>query len=324
MNFRNFDLNLLRVLNGMLIARNTTRVGEMLGLSQPAVSAGLARLRDALGDPLFIRQGNTLVPTSLALNLQEPVRTALMNLEHALSGGGNFDPATNARAFTLAGSDYFTEMLMPELANVLMNTAPNVTLKTLPADVAQAATLLAADSADVVLLIPAQVPDWIEQVPVFHSSFVVAARNGHSRLQAAGLAWGQTLPIELFCGIPHAVFSVQEDFARLEDQALSRLGRERRITVSVAGFYGVGRVLAQSDLLGVLPTRFALSIARRLGLQLYRLPLEMPMMRLQLYWHKRDTFNREHAWLRGIILNLLAPLDELNFPLLETEFAQAK
>jgi len=320
MNLRSFDLNLLRVLDGMLSARNTTRVAETIGLSQPAVSAALGRLREALGDPLFVRQGNMLVPTPFALTLQEPVRTTLTMLEAVLSGGGRFDPAVSRRAFSLVGSDYFDEMLMPRLAATLGRLAPQMRLKLLPPDLDSFAGVLAAGRVDMVMSVATPTPDWIERALLFNGSFSVVAKAGHPRLRRLGLHWGDILPLETFCDIPHAIFSVADDDNRFEDDALARLGRQRRVSVAIGGFQGVARVVAESDLLGVLPTRFALAIARRLGLVVYRLGFDMPMVGMFLYWHRRDSSDAEHCWLRGVVRDLLAPTAKIVHPVTGAEF----
>ncbi|MGX1307374.1 DNA-binding transcriptional LysR family regulator [Amorphus suaedae] len=318
-NFRAFDLNLLRVLDGMLATRNTTRVGEAIGLSQPAVSSALRRLRDSLGDPLFVREGNALVPTDFALSLQEPVRSALASLETAFSGGGGFDPARLTRSFVIGASDYFQETLMPQLVAKVCASSPNVRLKMLPAGIEEFPAMLTGGRFDMVLSIGVETPDWIRKERVFRASNVVTARPGHPLL--GGLKWGDRLPMDLFCGLPHVIFSASADFAHFEDAELARLGRTRHVQVTVAGYHGVGRVAARTDLLGVLPTRFALSVADHLGLDVFRLPFDEPLVEMFLYWRERDTGSRDQRWLRELVLGQLAPVDEVRFPVTEAEFA---
>lgn len=317
-NFRTFDLNLLRVLDGMLAMRNTTRVAEAIGLSQPAVSAALARLRDVLGDPLFIREGNSLVPTAYAAKLRELVRAALSGLEQALMERPRFDPAACARDFTIGCADYFSEMLMPQLADLAAYVAPKVRLKMLPVDLPSIPSLLAAERFDLVISIPLDLPDWIERTVAFEASEVVVARAGHPRLK--DLAWGAPIPADLLCALPHAMFSVTESFRHFADEAMARAGLERRVAVSVPSYYGVGRIVAQTDFVGFLPARFALSIAARLGLTLYRLPFPMELTKLLLYWHRRHNADPEQAWFRSQVIDLLAQHDEVRHPLAEGDF----
>lgn len=315
MNFRTFDLNLLRVLDAMLREPNTTRVGERIGLSQPAVSAALARLRDQLGDPLFVREGNALVATPFARSLETPLRGALEGIEHALSGGGDFDPARSSRVFRIGGSDFFSEMLMPKLADTVFRLAPGMRLHLIPAEPAGIARDLAEGAADMALYTPESMPDWVDQAVALHSSAFAVARAEHPRLKRAGLKPGDTMPMEIFCDMPQVLFSPSGEPAGMEDRALAALGRSRKVVVTVPEFSGVGRIVAQSDLIGVLPSRFALSLAAALGLRILRLPFDMPFAQLRLYWHHRHTASREHRWMRDMVLQLLAPLDEAMHPI---------
>src|SRR4051812_30778050 len=124
MNFATLDLNLLRAFDAMLDLRNTSRAGERIGVSQPAVSAALNRLRHATGDPLFVREGNRMVPTARAEAMAGPVRAALSALERAMSEPEACDPASAARRFRLSGSDYYSTLLMPVLSARIEVEAP--------------------------------------------------------------------------------------------------------------------------------------------------------------------------------------------------------
>src|SRR5690242_13715500 len=130
-NFASLDLNLLRVFDAMMLELSTVRAGERVGLSQPAVSSALGRLRQLLGDELFIRDGNRMVPTPRALQLKEPVRNALRQIEQALAAAATFDPATSQLSFVILGSDYFSTLLMPRLARQIVPEAPGVTVQML-------------------------------------------------------------------------------------------------------------------------------------------------------------------------------------------------
>jgi DNA-binding transcriptional LysR family regulator len=131
------------------------------------------------------------------------------------------------------------------------------------------------------------------------------------------------MPLDLFCALPHAIFSVTDDYVREEDSILASLGRARRVAVSVPAFFGVARIVAQTDLIGVLPGRFAFQVVPRLGLGSYRLPFDMALTEMWLYWHRRETASREHGWLRAMILDELAPIDETRHPIGAGEFRSA-
>lgn len=123
---KNFDLNLLRVLHALLEEHSTVRAGERLGLSQPAVSAALARLRAALGDELFFRRGKGLEPTQYALTLKEELKQVFERIEGLIRGPGTFDPRISDVSFRISGSDFFAELLMPRLAERLQLLAPKM------------------------------------------------------------------------------------------------------------------------------------------------------------------------------------------------------
>ena len=148
-NLNSLDLNLIRVFDALLRERSATRAGERIGLSQPAVSAALNRLRHAFNDQLFVRNGNEMVPTPRAESLAEPVRSALATLERAFEPKGPFDPAQLERTFTLLGADFFSMLFMPQLSAKLAALAPKVKLRLLDSARGDVAKLLQDDAIDV-------------------------------------------------------------------------------------------------------------------------------------------------------------------------------
>ncbi len=315
MNFQNLDLNLLRVLDAMLRERNTTRVSQKLKLSQPAVSAGLGRLRRALGDPLFVRQGNSMVPTAYAESLSEPLRKLLDDLEATLRGPDEFDPARCSRAFKLYATDYYSELLVPRLVDSLAGVAPQVQLQMVYGREEDIFPAIGDGVVDMALYPALTGPDWAMQVTAVHSSFLAVAARSHPRLRRAGVKPGDVFPLDLLCDIPHALFSPQGNLHGMEDLALAKLGRTRRVALSVPTFYGVARAIAQSELIGVLPARFVTALADRLGIACYRVPHELPLARQFLYWHRRNNASAEQRWMRELVLGALEPLDEVRHPL---------
>ncbi len=181
MNFAALDLNLLRVFDAMIAEGNTGRAGTRVGLSQPAVSAALARLRHATGDPLFVREGNRMVPTARAETLAGPVRAALSALERTLAAPERFDPATADRRFRLHGSDYFSTLLMPPLAQVVAAAAPGVVLQLLDAT-GGPEVHLAAGTVDLCFDIDRPMPEWVDGEVLYGTHLVGVAASGHPEL----------------------------------------------------------------------------------------------------------------------------------------------
>lgn len=309
-NINTTDLNLLRVLDALLRERATTRAGARLGLSQPAVSAALGRLRATFGDELFFRRGQGLEPTDFALSLQEPLRAALDAIAALLAGPDAFDPADSKARFRLSGSDFFAEMLMPALADRLNREAPGVRVHLVDLVPDNYLDTLEQYDVDLALVPEAPMPAWMQSRPVMRAGFRVVARRGHPRLARAGLRAGATIPLDLFCDLGHVVFSPEGKPAAMGDAALARLGRQRRVVMTLPVFSGVYRAVAASDLVALLPTALARRVAPAAGLELFEAPMPVPPGRIVMVWHRRQAASPAHAWLRDLIAALLAPYDE--------------
>ena len=208
MNFAALDLNLLRVFDAMAIELNTTRAGERVGLSQPAVSSALGRLRHIIGDELFVREGNRMVATPRALTLREPIREALRQMENALSSVARFDPAAATQIFRISGSDYFSALLMPRLAAAVMPEAPGVTLQMLDHPSSEALRLLGEGAIDMGVDARFDLPEWVCSQTLFQSFIVSVAPKNHPVLAKAGIQPGSRIPPEIFCAIPQVLMSM--------------------------------------------------------------------------------------------------------------------
>ncbi len=309
MNLAGFDLNLLRVLDALLDTCSTTQAGHRIGLSQPAVSAALGRLRVALNDPLFVRQGRRLVPTTYAEGLREPLRAILTRTERLLSDTKRFDPMTARAAFRISGSDFYAELLMPKLAEHLSRQAPGIRVHMVDLVPDNHVQSIERYNVDMAILPATEFPAWIDHRRVHSSDFVTIARRGHPRLARAGVAPGDVIPLDLFCDLQHAVFSPEGRPRAMGDAALARLGRERRVAMTLPVFSGVYHAVSQSDLIALIPHQLAARMAPRIGLDIYRPPMPVPAVTIRLAWHRRATHNPAHRWLREQIALLLAPLD---------------
>lgn len=304
-NLATLDLNLLRVLDALLRERSTVRAGERLGLSQPAVSAALGRLRHALGDPLLVRQGQGMVPTSFAEGLERPLRQTLNQLEHLLRGPAALDPAGLALDFRISGSDYFAVTLMPELVRRIAAVAPGVRLQQV--DLVPDSYIAPLDRYEVDLaLIPrADFPAWVDSLPLFRAEFVAIARSGHPAL--AALAPGDCLPLDLFCALGHVLCSPEGRWQGLGDAALARVGRKRKVVVSVPFFQAVLTIVAGSDLVALVPELLVRHEVAAGRLVTYRAPVPLGLPELCMIWHRRHSGDPVHGWIRDHIAAILSP-----------------
>jgi DNA-binding transcriptional LysR family regulator len=305
MNFSALDLNLLRVFDAMIGELSTTLAARRIGMSQPAVSTALSRLRRVTGDELFVRDGKRMVPTALALSMREPVRAALRQLEGVFAEIATFDPQASERTFTLLGSDYFSTMLMPELAKTVHPEAPNVTLRMLDASQIEVAEKLSEGTADLAIHRRLEMPGWIASRKLFQGRLVCVAAKGNPLLAAHGLRPGERIPAEIFCSMPQVLLSVDGSTVGTMDAALKEKGLKRQIAMTVPHFHAVALAVSRSELLASLPLVFARHVAQYVGIDLYQPPFESPTLDILLYWHRSAEREQGNVWLRNHVMKLL-------------------
>lgn len=309
MNLTAFDLNLLRVLDALLREQSTVKAGKRIGLSQPAVSAALGRLRHALNDPLFVRKGQRIEPTQYAKDVEPELRHLLDKLENLLTRPERFDPAQIEQSFKIAGSDFFAAMLMPELATLLSRHAPKVQTQLIDLVPENYIGTLEKHGIDLAIVPKTDFPPWVDNAPAFQSRFVTIARVGHERLQREGVQQGEVIPIDLFCDLGHVVFSPEGKLKAMGDAALARMGRERRVVMTMPVFGGICNAVAGSELVSLLPEQLARKMAPHLGLVIYKPPMQLNPALMCMIWHKRNTSHPTHRWLREMVLNVLSGLN---------------
>ena len=300
----------MRVLDALLREGSTVKAGARVGLSQPAVSAALNRLRHALGDDLFLRRGQGLEPTDYAKSLAIPLRRILDELEALLGGPAEFVPAQSNASFKLSGSDFFAEMLMPALAERISTRAPGMRVQLVDLVPNDYVETLEKYEVDIALIPRTEFPDRVAHRPVFWSTFSVIARSGHPRLARAGIAPGDVVPVDLFCDLGHVLFSPEGKLKAMGDAALARVGRERRVVMTLPVFSGVYRAVGGSDLIALIPTQLATHVAKRAGLDVYKPPMPIDPALITMVWHRRSSATPAHRWLRDLIAEILAPLNE--------------
>ncbi len=306
--FRTLDLNLLRVFDEVMAERSLTRAAHKLALTQPAVSNALRRLRASLGDELVRRAGQGVEPTPQALALWPSVRQALRQLQTALVPQG-FEAASATSTFVLAMADATAAELMGGLAIRLQEAAPGVSVRVVPLTTRDPRRLLAEGTADLALgYFPAVLTDLTARAqtgePVnfahqrlYAGEYVCVMRKGHP------LAEGP-LTLDAYCAARHLLVSFSGRPYGYVDEALSSLGRQRRIVLTVNQFFTAGRVVVNSDLLTVLPWHFVPTTGMGEQLVVRQLPLEVPPVHVEALWHEGRHEQPAHQWLRQQLLEV--------------------
>lgn len=287
------DLNLLATLDVLLVEGSVTAAARRLGITQPAVSHKLRRLREVLGDPLFVAGPRGLVPTERAVALARPLRLALEQLGAALGEPRPFDPATAQQAFTLSGADLFEFAGLPRLLAVLAAEAPGVTLAVQPR---QPDLFERMERGEVHFGFGPGFSEraGLRQLKLEDEPFVVMARAGHPLLR-------RPLTLERYLDADHLLIAPNGRPGGFVDDALARLGRTRRVALRVAHFAPAPFLVAQSDLLLTAPRSLGRAAAEHVALSKRPLPLDVPPAPSRLAWHERFDRDPGHAWLRAAI-----------------------
>lgn len=304
-NFRTLDLNLLRVFDEVMAERSLTKAAHNLALTQPAVSNAMRRLRETLGDDLVRRSGQGLEPTPRANALWPAVREALRQLQETLVPSP-FDPATSTATFVLAMADATASALIPGLLNIAEREAPGICLRVVPLSTRDPRNMLDKEETDLAIgLFPGALANLTASAQsggavsyahqrLYDGEYVCVMRSSNPLAQGS-------LTLNRFCAARHMLVSFSGKPFGFVDEALSALQRKRRIVLTVNQFFTASRVVAQSDLLTVLPRHFVRQADVGNELVIRNLPFDMPVVHVDAMWHKRQQHNSAHQWLRSAV-----------------------
>lgn len=307
-NFRTLDLNLLRVFDEVMSERSLTRAAHKLSLTQPAVSNALQRFRETMGDELIKRRGQEMAPTPRALALWPTVREALRQLQEVLTPS-SFVPALASTTFVLAMADATAAELMPGLIEVLDRDAPGVSIRVVPLTTRDPRRLLDQEGADLAIgYFPAAFADLTARAQagetvafthqrLYSGEYVCVMRRDHP------LARGP-FTLNRYCAARHLLVSFSGRPFGFIDEALALLERERRVVLTVNQFFTAGKVVANSNLLTVLPRHFVNVTGIADQLVLRELPFAVPPVHVDALWHHRLHRDGGHQWLRETIATL--------------------
>ncbi|HEX8477916.1 MAG TPA: LysR family transcriptional regulator [Telluria sp.] len=296
MDFHGIDLNLLVAFDALMNERNVTRAAVRVGVSQPAMSAALARLRTLLGDTLFQRSASGLLPTPRARDLAAPIAQALQQIAAAMVEQTAFAAATASVTFRIGLQDYPTVVMLPELLVALERQAPGATLQvTAFNDREVAVDLLDAGLIDVAIgAAPANTDARIMTSPLLRDDFVtIVARDG--------MAEGATLDLDRWLEYKHILVSPEGQLHGVVDQALARQGLQRKLGLTLPQVYSVPSVVARTGMTATILRRVALQADVRDRLSLFKPPIALPEMVFHLIWHRRSDTHPAQQWFRTLI-----------------------
>ncbi|RZU00502.1 LysR family transcriptional regulator [Rivibacter subsaxonicus] len=299
MELGDLDLNQLVLFQHLMVERRVSKVADVMGLTQPAVSNSLARLRKLFGDELFIRTPSGMVPTPFAEQLSEPVGYALAMIHSGLNQHAKFDPARIARSMTIGMTDIGEIVFLPRLVERLSREAPGITLSTVRNAAVNLRDDMEAGRVDIAIGLLPQLKAGFFQRRLFRQRYVCLFRQGH-RLDRKKLTLADYRAAEHL-----VVVSAGTGHGKV-DELMRRSGIERLVRLTVPHFVGVGHILQATELVATVPERLAQRLAEPFGLSYLPHPAKLPDIAINVFWHAKAHRSPANQWLRGVVCELFA------------------
>ncbi|MCP4559066.1 MAG: LysR family transcriptional regulator [Bosea sp.] len=290
------DLNLLRVMRIVDQEGSVTRAAERLGLSQPAISNALTRLRRTLGDPLFVRSSAGMEATPRARRVLDSFDAALGLIRHGLSDLLHFDPATSDHMFELLISDLGEIVYLPKLMRHLQAKAPGIRIRVRQLARGGYAQALEGGLADLAIGYLLNPRGSLKSRQLFSDNFVCMVREGHPILDGP-------LTLERYLDLAHISIAKAGARESLVTASLAALGVERQIALVIPHFAGTPQIIAATDLAVTVPRKLVDAYSSK-DIVSIPLPFETPDIGISMFWHERLQEDAPHRWLRETFVEL--------------------
>ncbi|MFY1901623.1 LysR family transcriptional regulator [Achromobacter xylosoxidans] len=299
MNLQDMDLNLLVVFIELCKHGRVSAVAQNLGISQPGVSNALGRLRKLLGDELFLRTSRGMVPTPYAEALAQPIADALAALHGTLNARASFDPARSERAFVIGVNDVGETYFLPRLMRALDDAAPGVTIRTVRTTSIDVKDEMERGRIDLAMGFLPGLKHGFFQRRLFRQPYVCIFREDHP-LARTGVSARQ------FRAAEHVAIVSEGTGHGVVDQVIEQAGIRRRLRLTVPHFMAVGPVLQATDMIAVVPRRFADCACKPFGLATAPCPVKIPESVINVFWHARNHREPANQWLRQVVVEQFA------------------
>lgn len=290
------DLKLLKAFDAIYRCASLSKAADLLGISQPAVSQALGRLREHFADPLFMRTAQGMTPTPHAMGMLHLVRSAIESIEAAMAYRSTFDPSTARRRFRICMTDVGQIVMLPQLLLRVRELAPGVELESVNSS-EQTGAMLEADEVQLAVGFMPQISERLYQQALFEEHFACLARSDHPRVR-------ERLDRAAYEAEEHVVVTTSGTGHLIVDRTLERLKIVRRITLSIPNYLGLSTIIGTTDLLCTLPRRAGLIMARRGEVNVWPTPFDLPPYTVRQYWHERQQHDPGCRWLRETVRSL--------------------
>jgi DNA-binding transcriptional LysR family regulator len=292
-----YDLNLFPVFLAMMEERNVTRAAERLGMTQPALSNALTRLRTLLHDPLFIRERYGMQPTQKALELSPVIAAALASMDDVILGQQEFDPAQTKQLVTIAPNSYVEFVLMPTIVAQLRAKAPGLKLRLTPFGTDLAETGVISGSTTMVIGRITEPPDNLVVQHLMEDSLACVVRADHPTIT-------DSISVAQYEHLKHVNMLPPGRLKAGLFQALERKGLKREVVVSVTHFLAIPEIIAVTDYCATLPRQICQRLATDPRLKVLPAPVDLGTFPVEMAWHVRYRHDPAHRWLRTLITEI--------------------
>lgn len=295
MDLKSIDLNLLVAFDAMVEHRSVTLAGEAIGLSQPAMSAALNRLRAGFGDPLFVRSGHQMKPTPRASELAAPIRLVMQTVNDEILQRSAFEPARTERAFTLIMPDIGEVYFIPRLLGRFAAEAPGAKLRAITRPPQAAAEALEAGAADLAVgYFPDLHRTGFVQQKLFDNTHVCIVREDHPA------ASGRRLSMRDYLAATHAMVR-PDGREHVFEQFMRQRGLRLKVLVELSHFMSLLPVIENSDLIATVPIHLAHVCQRYARVRIVEAPIKSPVIAVHQFWHRRVNQDPANMWLRKLL-----------------------
>jgi len=294
MKLSDIDLNLFVVFDAIYTEGNLTRAGEIIGITQPAVSNSLSRLRNLFDDPLFVRTAEGMVPTPMAQNIIGSVRQALGLIRSSVQDSETFNPSVSEKRFRISTNDLSQAILLPRVFKLLKTIATEVAIDCYQVHRRDMSIELASGNLDLAIDVPLTPDPQIKQKLLYSNPYVCVVRQDNQLVD-------DMLDLETYLKLKHIHISSRRGGLGHVDLSLGKMGKKREIILRTQNHLVTPQMAATTDFAITVPQIFAEFLSRTVDVKYLKLPFEIPPLEAFLYWHESTDKDQANIWMRDLI-----------------------
>ncbi|MBL6689647.1 MAG: LysR family transcriptional regulator [Pseudomonadales bacterium] len=296
MKLSDIDLNLFVVFDAIYTEGNLTRAGEIIGITQPAVSNSLSRLRNLFDDPLFVRTAEGMVPTPVAQNIIGSVRQSLALIRSSVQESESFDPKVSDKRFRVSMTDLNQAIVLPSLFKVIKKEAPQVSVDCYQVHRRDMSIELASGNLDLAIDIPLTPDPQIKQASLYSHPYVCVVNKDNELI-------GDKLDLDTYLKLQHIHISSRRGGLGHVDLTLGKMGKKREVVLRTQHYLSTPQLVSNSNFALTVPKIFAEFLAVASPTRYLELPFEVPHLESFLYWHESTDSDQANAWMRQLIID---------------------